>query len=347
MRARGLGRRLKALWDGAVAFGPAGFTLIELLVVIAIIAVLAGMLLPALASAREKGRQTSCKNNLHQLGTAMEMYLSDYGQYYMPGNADMHVTPPGSAWSAGYWRWHGWRKTTDDAFDPRFGYLASYLGIEPLRFPSTQAEIDAYAPPDANTILKMQAVKMCPTFRGLYEKTSGAGIEAFEAGAGGYGYNTTYCGGSESRWDAWGYDASWNYVFLTAAPYETPAQSAKFKSPHETVLFSDAGMVKKVNGKLYVIEQSNVQPPRFISASPDGMGKEETSWGFASPTIHFRHDGAANVLWLDQSVSSRRMDWTTDTYDYWTGQPDITAGERAALGVGWFGPDNNSLFDYR
>jgi len=60
-----------------------GFTLIELLVVIAIIALLAAILFPVFARAREKARQTSCLNNIKQLGTAMMMYLQDYDEKFV------------------------------------------------------------------------------------------------------------------------------------------------------------------------------------------------------------------------------------------------------------------------
>ena len=59
-----------------------GFTLIELLVVIAIIAILAAILFPVFAQAREQARMSTCLSNFKQIGTGMMMYLQDWDETY-------------------------------------------------------------------------------------------------------------------------------------------------------------------------------------------------------------------------------------------------------------------------
>lgn len=141
-----------------------GFTLIELLVVISIIALLLGILLPALGSARETGRGAVCLSNLRQLVAANTSYAGDYGGYYVPAAEDIYVE--------NLIRWHGQRLTsgsgTDEekTFNPTHGPMADYIG-------------------------HTGEVRQCPSFEDQLDHDA----PGFEVGTGGYGYNSAYIGG--------------------------------------------------------------------------------------------------------------------------------------------------------
>ena len=100
-----------------------GFTLIELLVVIAIIAILAAILFPVFAKAREKAEQTTCTSNVKQLTTAFLMYASDYDQrlpliWSASGGVDQ---------LSGWVLYHGFGTEQAGDFEPAKGSLYPYI----------------------------------------------------------------------------------------------------------------------------------------------------------------------------------------------------------------------------
>ncbi len=101
-----------------------GFTLIELLVVIAIIAILAAILFPVFAKAREKARQSTCASNLKQLGLAQMQYVQDYDETYPAV----------------------WVQLRDDGGYAYFYVLAPYLkSTQVIKCPSTRTFTDIFA----------------------------------------------------------------------------------------------------------------------------------------------------------------------------------------------------------
>ena len=84
-----------------------GFTLIELLVVIAIIAILAAILFPVFAQAKEAAKKTSCAQNMRQLGLAIFMYQGDWDDVYSPGYYYNSPNGPGSLDNSGINSWSG------------------------------------------------------------------------------------------------------------------------------------------------------------------------------------------------------------------------------------------------
>lgn len=136
------------------------FTLLELLVVMSTIALLTGILVPALAAARRHAGQVLCSSNVRQLVLANTGYAGENDDFYVPAAGDMWQN------GGGLHRWHGVRNSLAEPFDPHKGPLAPYLA-------------------DGR-------VKECPrkvNFLKGYRWSVN-----FEQGCGGYGYNMLYLG---------------------------------------------------------------------------------------------------------------------------------------------------------
>lgn len=211
-----------------------GFTLIELLVVIGLIALLIGILLPAIGASREASRGSVCASNARQLQMANDLYASDFADCYAPGMPDR---------LANLTRWYGVRADPNAVFGSDGGPLSSYLGSGEVR----------------------ESVRACPTFAPtltILRDSSAGGTTSFEQGCGGYGYNTAFVGALRAR----GVSGEWSLVSdLSGMP------RGRFVDPVTTASFGDAAL-RDASSPAGVYEYSFLEPrfwPEFLGQRPD------------------------------------------------------------------------------
>ena len=271
---------MKAVMKKGKSFG---FTLIELLVVIAIIAILASLLLPALASAKEKGKQAYCMNSLKQLSLAMTMYEDDNDGYLhhlsveSNNGTQYNVAPNHGMWYTNP-RMKAARKMITDPNAP-----LAYWGVAYIKYAG------------GNTRLWR-----CPS-----AKTSDEWRESgFNYGAefwldSSYGIN-----GQFFNFDANGLRRPNGYSRIP------PRKRADLIDPNQTIIVQDAGEQKMDSG-----------PNDTLAAN--GAAENLTQWKYGSlPPLYpgidwvsewFRHGSnkpygaASEVLWADGHVSAVRF----------------------------------------
>ena len=249
-----------------------GFTLIELLVVIAIIAILAAILFPVFAAAREKARQSTCSSNLKQCGLAIMQYAQDYDECYPHG-----IT---MAWDSG--------AATCENIGNSLGFSYSIWNN------GSGPEWMGYIYPYTKTL----SIFYCPD--GPSQLDSPGTTAYWTTGNSGTPNSTdfAYAANPYVLTDAWwetgkSVDASCNVI---NPGYFTPATVKTFGSPDQVVMLADRGEFDRGEMICYTASGNIIAPPGHGYCGIDTPGNATG----INPAV--RHNGAAEFLFVDGHV---------------------------------------------